>query len=533
MKRSLTDKLERMAMFLAVTAAVLSTVPVITSAAEPRPSASDPTSSYASEKISLERVLEQKAQDMLDGMLGQGKSKILVNLTINPVSTERLTFDPVAQNGDNTGNFTWKDPKTSSPHILPGFSAYADGGTAPLAPPPAPPKNFSRSFSPYSNMVRGVNALLQVDSSVSQPRIEEAKTALTPLLGLDARRGDILTVQATRLVNPWQFYFSSPARIFQFALWVLLGLLALAALATLFAAARYIANAVTTVSSQLSSTRHELAMSVLSERRKLADMADELKAPLLANGNGENGSHKPGAAPTPRTAAAGSQDDPVFAFLSDKNTAFAAEFLKKEDPQTVAVVIASINPFIAGAILEHFPPDLRSDVLHRLGGLVVATPDEKREIARRMEDFIHSCHDSPGKLSEIFVSASPEIQRHIVEGVRKANPVLARSLKDSIIHFDNLSELPEEDRLLLLSGVPMDTLAAALRGMSDEFIQAMAGPLPAGIRAHLDQAIRLSKPMPMPKIKKARSAVIARLMELRKAGKITASVWADAAEELV
>jgi hypothetical protein len=476
--------------------------------------AAQDASAFARDKVALEQAMEQKAQDLLDNALGPGKSRIKVNLTINPTATEQLQYDSRDQKG-----YLWQDPKTTSHDILPGFSAYTNEGT-PAWKPPQSPKSYTRSFAPFSEMIQKVEAIVFVDPSIEPNRVEEVRTGLTTLLGINPERRDVLLVQTTAMVSPFKAFLLTPDSLFRLLFWMLVFVLAFLAVASLAWAGWIVAKAVMTVGSQLSATHHEFA--VLNERRKLPTPPPDPPKPVLLS---ENGHEEPKALPAP--------EDPGFTFLTTKNAMFAAEFLKDKDPRTICTVLGSVDAAVAGIILERLPEDVRASAVSQLGELLVVPPEERRGLALQLLDFVSAGLDTPSQLADIFMGASPDMQKQIVDKTKSTQPGLAQFLEASLMRFEDLAVLTDEDRVVLASNVPADTFATALRGLSGDLAKLLMEPLPEGMRAQIDQGLRLSGPMPLSKVQKARSTVLWKLLELRRQGKIASSVGSAMKEQMV
>lgn len=82
--------------------------------------------------------------------------------------------------------------------------------------------------------------------------------------------------------------------------------------------------------------------------------------------------HSPGPPSNPSHSAAVPTTSPAtssFGFLDSISDDDVRGLLQSEHPQTIAVVMASIDPRRAASILPHFPPRERQDILSRIGRL--------------------------------------------------------------------------------------------------------------------------------------------------------------------
>jgi len=86
---------------------------------------------------------------------------------------------------------------------------------------------------------------------------------------------------------------------------------------------------------------------------------------------------------SPQTSATGSIDPPL-AFLADVPTSALADVLRREHPQTAAVVIAQLPPQRAAQVLEELPAGLATNVLERMAWIGEIAPEIVSDLAREL-----------------------------------------------------------------------------------------------------------------------------------------------------
>src|SRR5439155_15666280 len=95
-------------------------------------------------------------------------------------------------------------------------------------------------------------------------------------------------------------------------------------------------------------------------------------------------------APRLREPAAEEPDSsrPPFRFLHETEFESLAPFLKREHPQTIAVVISHLPPDRSGEMLAQLPPALQTDVIRRLVDLDETDPRVLAEVERGLESWL-------------------------------------------------------------------------------------------------------------------------------------------------
>ncbi len=477
--------------------------------------------SFAAQKITLERAMEQKVRDVLNNMLGPGKAQVVVNLTINPTFTETLKIDPSQKSGGLAqSKYLWADPRNSGPYVLPGFSANGQSeaikGESLMGP-----VSYSRSLLPFAQMIQRLDAILLVNPLLSNERVEEVKNTVSQLLGIETKRGDTLSVMKTSMIAPWKQVLLLPETQFKLALWLFVGTVGLLSLLMVYKAALAIAGAMTSVGTDVRNASHSVSMSVNpGERGRLDESGATKPVGLLENGTEKSDGKDVKALPAP---SGHESSQAMFAFVTDKNLPGTIEFIATQSPKMASFIITSLDSSLIESVLQALPEDFKIQVLTLMGRPLVISKQEKEDVVRQMQEFLQSYLDTPQQLQRLFTSASPELQQKILEQIQAVQPEMAEVMRSRMVHFEDIGQFPEDDRVVIASTVDIATMALALRGAPDELVKALLGPLPKGLRAQVEQSIRLQGPQPIAKVNKARHAVVLKIIELKNLGRLSSS----------
>jgi len=82
------------------------------------------------------------------------------------------------------------------------------------------------------------------------------------------------------------------------------------------------------------------------------------------------------------------QEIPPFRFLHEMECGHLAVHLQREHPQTIAVVVSHLAPDRAAELLAAWPPELQSDVIHRVARLDQTRPEVLQDIERELESLL-------------------------------------------------------------------------------------------------------------------------------------------------
>ena len=74
-----------------------------------------------------------------------------------------------------------------------------------------------------------------------------------------------------------------------------------------------------------------------------------------------------------------------FDFVRRTDPSHLLNFIQQEHPQTIALILAYLEPAKASTILQNLPPEIQSDVARRIATMDRTTPEVLREVERVLE----------------------------------------------------------------------------------------------------------------------------------------------------
>jgi len=152
-----------------------------------------------------------------------------------------------------------------------------------------------------------------------------------------------------------------------------------------------------------------------------------------------------------------------------------AKFLEGEHPQTIALIMAHLDPKQASVLLMKFPEALRAEALKRMAQMRQFSP----EIAQRVSMTLHKRLEALGEqhrrayagvqgVADLLNRLDPNAGKAILESIEKEDGKLALSIRNLMFTFQDLMGVPENAIREILSQLDKKTLALALRGASEE-----------------------------------------------------------------
>lgn len=160
-----------------------------------------------------------------------------------------------------------------------------------------------------------------------------------------------------------------------------------------------------------------------------------------------------------------------FGFIRDAE--HAANLLKSERPQTIAMILTYLEKDIAAEILGKFDQQLQIDVASRIATLDRINPDvikEAEHVLERKFATLAAEETAPrGGLNcvvDILNIANRNVERTVIEGLEKADPSLAEDLKKRMFVFEDVVILDDRTIKALIARIDRKDLALALKAVS-------------------------------------------------------------------
>jgi flagellar motor switch protein FliG len=207
-----------------------------------------------------------------------------------------------------------------------------------------------------------------------------------------------------------------------------------------------------------------------------------------------------------------------------------AEMIADEHPQIAAVVLANLDPSIAGQVLERLPEASQPDILHRVARLGPVTQDAiltlKQMLANRASGGGAKAA-LPGlqlggtkEAAKIVQAAKKATGERVIPKLAKLDKEVAKAIEEAMFVFDNLLEMDDKNLGALLRNIDGETLTKALKGVEkavqERFFGCMSARAADGIRDEMEAR----GPMKLAEVLDAQKAIIAVARSMAKDGTI-------------
>jgi len=222
-------------------------------------------------------------------------------------------------------------------------------------------------------------------------------------------------------------------------------------------------------------------------------------------------------------------ESPLFPTLKRFQIDALSTYLQRELPQTIAIIVAHLDPSIMGRVLKTLPESLQNIVVLRVATLEAVLPEMLEEINDALLaelDNQQSTYaiDGLDKLAKMLTASDTITRETLLRDIAAKDPGLAEKLEAMLFVFEDLEKIPDSSLQLLIQTANRTTLLKALKGVSssllDKFCRNMSQDAGKILREDLEAIpkIRVSD------VEKSQHEIIALAKELEASGKIVLEV---------
>jgi len=216
--------------------------------------------------------------------------------------------------------------------------------------------------------------------------------------------------------------------------------------------------------------------------------------------------------------------------IEEMDSGAVIEFLKGEHPQTIALIIAHLDPQTAANMLAGLEEDQRVEVARRIAMMSSISPDAAKEI----EEILASQLEGVGKSGEKSVAAAGGIkiladilnvadrstEKEILGAIQDENPEVANQVKQLLFVFDDILKLDDRAVQRILREVDTNDLALALKASDDDIKKKILDNVSERAAEMIQEEIEYMGPKRLSEVEAAQLRIIEVIRNLEEAGEI-------------
>ena len=216
-----------------------------------------------------------------------------------------------------------------------------------------------------------------------------------------------------------------------------------------------------------------------------------------------------------------------FDFARKTDPAQLLNFIQNEHPQTIALIMAYLQPEQSGVILSALPPDRQVDVAKRIATMDRTSPDVLKDVERILERKLSSlitqdftAAGGVDAIVEVLNRVDRTTERTIIENLEIQDPELAEEIKRRMFVFEDIVLLDDRSLQLVLREIESKDLALALKASSSEVGEKIYKNMSKRAADMLREEIEYMGPVRIRDVEEAQQKIVNVIRRLEESGEI-------------
>lgn len=205
-------------------------------------------------------------------------------------------------------------------------------------------------------------------------------------------------------------------------------------------------------------------------------------------------------------------------------------FLVNEHPQTVAVILAHLEPEKKGEVLRRLPESLQAEVVLRMANLDNVDPELIAEIDKVLKNQLSASHTveqaSLGgvqPVAEMLNVMDKNSEQSIMARLEEKDPLLAEEIRKLMFVFEDIAKIDDRGIQILLKEVPNDKLLLSLKTAHEDIRSKIFKNISARAAEMLREDLNNMGPARLSDVESAQQEIVNAARRLEAEGKIIIS----------
>lgn len=201
--------------------------------------------------------------------------------------------------------------------------------------------------------------------------------------------------------------------------------------------------------------------------------------------------------------------------------------LTGEHPQTIALILAHLDPIQTANILKEIDPTVGREVVYRMARMEKVSPELIMLIERTLSadaDLTNaqgmSASGGPAAVASVLNNVTASLEKVLLDGVAAIDQSLCDQIKNLMFVFEDLSGLDSRALQRLLRDVDSKELALALKATSVELKGKITGAMSQRAVQALTDEMEMMGPVRMKDVEGAQANIVAMVRKLEETGEI-------------
>jgi flagellar motor switch protein FliG len=219
--------------------------------------------------------------------------------------------------------------------------------------------------------------------------------------------------------------------------------------------------------------------------------------------------------------------------LTNVNEDILANFLQKEYPQTVAVVMSKISTEHAAKVLSLMPDNFALEVIHRMLRMEAVQRDVLDDVEKTLRtEFMSNLartarQDSHEVMADIFNQFDRTAEQNFMDLLEKTVPESAEKIRSLMFTFEDLQKLDPTAAQTLIRACDKEKMPTALKGATETLRDLFFSNMSERAAKIMKEDMAAMGPVRLKDVEESQQYIVNVAKELEARGEITISTGAE------
>ena len=216
-----------------------------------------------------------------------------------------------------------------------------------------------------------------------------------------------------------------------------------------------------------------------------------------------------------------------FDFVRRTDPTQLLNFIQGEHSQTIALIMAYLDPQKASLLLSGIPQERRADIAKRIATMDRTSPEILREVERVLERKLSSLSDEDytaaggiETIVEVLNLVDRSTERTIIEALEDEDPELAEEIKKRMFVFEDIVLLDDRSIQKVLREVDTNDLAKALKAVEPDVQEKIYRNMSKRAAALLREDMDYMGPIRLKDVEESQQKIVNIIRKLEESGDI-------------
>jgi flagellar motor switch protein FliG len=201
--------------------------------------------------------------------------------------------------------------------------------------------------------------------------------------------------------------------------------------------------------------------------------------------------------------------------------------IRGEHPQTIALILAHLEPTHTAAILREIDPETGTDVIYRMARMEKVSPEMLQliegtlggDVGMSLSEGMRSS-GGPAAVAAVLNMLSSSLEKQLIDGLMAKDAELCEQVRNLMFVFEDLQSLDDRALQRILREIEVRELALALKTASEELKKRMMSAMTQRALGALTEEMELLGPVRVRDVETAQAKIVALVRRLDEEGEI-------------